>query len=190
MTQRETGILFKPDMIQAILDGKKTQTRRKITIDRKCRFGECRDLLYIKEPHFLHGRYVFAPNGESRFERSVEFVGDNGSQKRLAPACTWRNPPPHVMPDQISPHRGWYRRNPLFAPKSEAKIWLEITSIQDEKIQEIRHGDALAEGVNSVAEFRTLWDSINAKKEQSGYIWEDNPRVWVIEFKIISTKGR
>ena len=90
--------------------------------------------------------------------------------------------------------------------KCDARIWLEITGIRVERLQEITEEDAIGEGIQlfkvglpptqvkvyasgwpdplcggtSVDGFHHLWDSINAKR---GYGWSENPWVWVIEFK-------
>lgn len=57
---------------------------------------------------------------------------------------------------------------------------IRITRIRCEQVQEITEADARAEGVESVAAYRALWDSINGKTK--GARWQDNPFVWVYEF--------
>jgi hypothetical protein len=84
-----------------------------------------------------------------------------------------------------------------FMPKWAARIWLEVTSIRAERLQDISQEDAKAEGCNewhSEVEqiekhnhpgnyrnsFHSLWDSINAKR---GFGWDTNPLIKVIKFK-------
>ncbi len=94
-------------------------------------------------------------------------------------------------------------------PKGAARIFLEVTEVRVERLQDITQKDAKAEGsyldrceclprrndktpIEKLfqqtgchihgKEFRCLWDSINAKR---GFPWEDNPWVWVIEFERI-----
>lgn len=58
-----------------------------------------------------------------------------------------------------------------------------ISSIRREYLQDIDEADAKAEGVNSVEEYRALWQSINGKTK--GARWEDNPLVFVITFGMV-----
>lgn len=56
---------------------------------------------------------------------------------------------------------------------------IRITFIDRERLHNISEEDARAEGVNSVEEYRQLWESINTAP---GVRWEDNPLVWVYHF--------
>jgi len=77
----------------------------------------------------------------------------------------------------------------IHMPRWASRILLEIASVRVERVQDISDTDAEREGVGgndpggmlSFREhFRELWDSINAKR---GYGWDTNPWVWVVEFK-------
>lgn len=94
-------------------------------------------------------------------------------------------------------------RSPRFMPKAAARLWLEVKNVRVERLQNINHEDAIAEGtLQWICEehksgsyfdnamrgaacakperaFALLWDSINAKR---GYPWENNDWVWVYEF--------
>jgi len=90
----------------------------------------------------------------------------------------------------------WRKRPSIHMPKWAARIFLEITNIRVERVQDIDAVEAEAEGMRRpkrlcpdmhdeyiLLRFQRLWDSLNAKR---GYGWDKNPWVWVIEFKRIS----
>ncbi len=60
---------------------------------------------------------------------------------------------------------------------------IRITRIRCERVQDITEADARAEGVDSVAAYQALWESINGKTK--GARWQDNPWVWVYEFVFV-----
>ena len=73
-----------------------------------------------------------------------------------------------------------YAVQPGRTEKSLGRI--KILEIRREHLQEISEQDAIAEGVDSVASYAALWDSINTKK---GTRWADNPDVWVLTFELV-----
>ena len=179
----EHPILFKPEMIRAVLDGRKTQTRRVIKPQPsvgsykgwrvsegiwrntqsfpgrrwKCPYGQVGDRLWVRETFYDRG-----------FHHGITYRADwnNGSS-------------PFVKKWTPSIHM----------PKWATRIWLEITGIRVERVQDIKLDECYAEGIirdackNPFYQFQVLWDSINAKR---GYSWETNPWVWVIEFKRVA----
>lgn len=91
----------------------------------------------------------------------------------------------------------WKWRPSIHMPREAARIFLLVTNVLVERLQEITTEDATAEGCYCVYEsaipfqrlkgqsFEATWDSMYAKK---GYSWGSNPWVWVVEFEKI-TKG-
>jgi len=174
---KEYPILFNGPMVRAILDGRKTQTRR-----------------VIKNPSQLQGKMLEGEEGEwcpyggpgDRLwvrERLQNWHGQAMYYRYNWADCTL-----------VNPQLDWrWKRNTIssmFMPKVAVRIWLEITGVRVERVQEISEEDALAEGVETNRgnggkcrrDFAMLWDSINAKR---GFDWDVNPWVWVVEFRRI-----
>jgi len=89
----------------------------------------------------------------------------------------------------------------MFMPKSIARIWLEVTDVRVERLQDITTTDILAEGVtvdvnkeppefdDSVylnMQYQIVWESTIPKKNRPLYGWNANPWVWVILFRRVA----
>ena len=79
----------------------------------------------------------------------------------------------------------WKWRPSIFMPKEACRIWLEVTDVRAERLQDISRGDAMQEGcpfANMAKEtspcvwFSEIWEKINGN-------WNENPWVWCISFK-------
>ena len=199
---KETGMLFNTPMVRAILEGRKTQTRRvakpvkhpdlgnlytpgalamgrepQHVIDRACPLGQPGDRIYVREA--------------ARSCRAYEVQGYPPSQ--------WGNKPIWFEADGTPPgaETAWATKATpaIHLPMFAARIWLEITGVRVERIQEIIPDDCIAEGAwpveqrelgrghEAVSAFRELWES-------TGGDWDANPWVWAIDFKVLSTTGR
>lgn len=169
-------ILFSTPMVQAILDERKTQTRRIVKEqilgiarpgEHKCPYGQPGDVLWVRET-FQTWRLGYIHK------------------------ATWST----ELPENIKWKPG------IHMPKEACRLFLEIVSVRVERLQDISEQDAISEGVkstyvhlfqeerykdyhldvdgefrNPVTSFKTLWESINGEDS-----WESNPWVWVIEF--------
>lgn len=197
---KETGIIMTGDHPAKILDGTKTMTRRVITLKGysqriwdECvsHNGEEAELLgepYLKVPFDPivdnTGTRITCPYGQvgdrlwvrETFCDILYQVSDSHSADYIYKA-QWDKPLPY----------GGKWKSSRFMPKVAARIWLEITGVRVERLQDISLQDVLAEGVTQdmyntapTKTFELLWDSINAKR---GYGWAANPWVWVISFR-------
>lgn len=212
--KKESPILFSTEMVRAILSGKKTQTRRIMTpipehrknfegkggvigtwfngwnldhpqfdikdIIKHSRYGGPGDLLWVREAwaHASIGRMV-----KSSGKKVIVYKADNHDLKYYP---KWK-PSIHLK-------------------KIHSRIWLHVTNIRIERLNDISAVDAIAEGIEEcewdevnnvptyrlydfknavtpdgpVESYRSLWQSINGKNS-----WNENPWVWIIEFKRI-----
>jgi hypothetical protein len=186
----EHPILFSSEMVRAILDDLKTQTRRVIKpqpdfdaakmlfpiLWKDNRGGELKELFY-------DNRWAYDGNSSCKIYRCLYgCVGDKLWVKEKY--AFGGNGVFYSDSSDGTVNIKWMSGR--FMPKKFARIWLEITGIGVERLQDISVQDCFAEGVNiqqsSHAQpfYKALWDSINAKR---GFGWETNPPVWVIEFK-------
>jgi hypothetical protein len=187
---RELPILFSTDMVRAILDGRKGQTRRVMKpqpVADEPRTGLLfwKDIIHDYTSIVKHARYQ---PGDRLWVRETFFFDEKGSfsddpewppeNELIFRADDW------VEDDEIK----W--KSPLFMPKKYARIWLEVTGVRVERVGDIKISDIFHEGVDVdkahpmiFYEFRKLWNTIYKSKPE--YQWEKNPWVWVYEFKRI-----
>ena len=201
---KEHPILFSTPMVRAILEGRKTQTRRVIQpqpeiiirpIDDKCNeviwsdskrvlsIGGGGDVLgaCVRElcPYGYRGdrlwvRETFAYCPGDVYVYRSDYLYDVDSES----AMTINMKTGETMPLRWRPS--------IHMPRKASRLTLEIVNVRVERLQEISEEDAISEGFRNLAtdtargDFSYLWDHINAKR---GFGWDVNPWVWVIEFK-------
>ncbi|ELY4660411.1 hypothetical protein SNO30_003083 [Cronobacter sakazakii] len=202
MTERP--IIFNAEMVRAILDGRKAQTRRIIKLDHErgmknpvvrgkdgaasyagcplasmlCPFGQPSDRLWVRETWAEAG--ASAPDLKLYRANYPEHVPSHYENVPPAEEIRWK-PSIHM-------------------PRWASRITLEITGVRVERLASITEEDARAEGVQQIrggfwrhyqpewtqhqlsarGSFVTLWKSIYGEES-----WQANPWVWVIEFKSI-----
>jgi hypothetical protein len=196
---KESPIIFSTPMVRAILDCRKTQTRRivkpqpdgelpvvhlngvtrdpikdgRFLSQKDCPYGQPGDRLWVREVWAYETEFGTATGGYL-----YRADGDKREREYGKPTDKWRSP--------------W------FMTKKAARIWLRITNVRVERLQEISEKDAKAEGVDPITindgslaghlaaktgciykpAFSFLWDEINLDRAP----WDSNPWVWVIEF--------
>ncbi len=175
----EKPILFSGPMVKAILEGRKTQTRRVVKPqppEGYRQWGRCINGNVAFTDHPLQGEKGNVINIKGPY-------GDEGDH--LWVRETWVDLGNGLGVAYKADPRGivtkW--RPSIFMPRSLSRITLEITGVRVERLQDITDDDAKAEGVGGVGTFGVLWNEINAKR---GHSWDTNPYVWCIEFRRIS----
>lgn len=200
-------ILFNGDMVRAILDGRKTCTRRVI----KPQWEEC--------PHckYVHNEYIYDKLAQNVYcarcgyplvpERRAPYqpgdilyvretwcgwylplVGMHYRYRATEPDGNKRPTSPEYDCDveKISWHPS------IHMPKEAARIWLKVTDVRVERLQNITETQAQAEGCDSGlltgactarGQFEYLWNSTIKKSDLDRYGWNASPWVWVIEFE-------
>lgn len=191
-------ILFNTEMVRAILEGRKSCTRRlvKPQPDEKHTYplGFVTDSTEKKEV----GCFGFAAN---EYGGSIQYVKP---PYRYAPGDilyvreTWKK-----APKGYYYYEDWQRNDiadvtkwkpSIYMPKEAARIWLKVTDVRVERLQEITIDGIRNEGLSSMAvhagdmeiameEWKSLWNSTIKKPDINHYGWDANPWVWVIEFE-------
>lgn len=225
-------------MVKAILEGRKTQTRRTLkqqairihptegwpgssTGEVKCPYGKRGDVLWVRETW-----RVISWDFEDQEETIVQYADGTkrkvclheDSEKnsdfllklldKMQTKCepTINEEQEHISwsAEQVDKFMPW--KPSIHMPKAAARIWLEITNVRVERLQDITDSDSMAEGICEYNDgtfknyftqrglrtkdgvecllpkgsFSSLWTAINGLNS-----WDTNPWVWVIEFKRI-----
>lgn len=181
------AILFSTDMVKAIMDGTKTQTRRVLKPTRTetttllidmyagvnvehCKNELIRthnvsvgDVFWVRETWYRdEGRKCF-------YYKTGETIYDSGE----------------VIKDFFNVDSVKWKPS-IFMPKNACRHFLKLKDIRIEKVQEISEEDIIAEGINNseadyiplMFSWQSLWEFVNSPES-----WDENPFVWVYEFE-------
>ena len=170
-------ILFNTDMVRAILEGRKTVTRR-VVKPQPAGDGSKPEPL-AKRPGYWNAW------GDDYVYRQPHHPGDI-----LYVRETWNKAPfrydefIYKADGCYGPDMPWHPS--IHMPREAARIFLRVTDVRVERLQEINDDGVVSEGMEIGAPFDDLWDSTIKKADRTLYGWEANPWVWVIEFERIS----
>lgn len=195
-------ILFNAEMVRAILDGRKTCTRRVVKLPKNMSgrpVGKSGDIGFmylggIKRPPYQRGDILYVRetwghpislNSDKHYVFRADEIAEIGFKNDS-----------HI----------WHPS--IHMPKEAARIWLRVTDVRVERLQDMTNDDALKEGAKGVGcdhacsgahgctdcmntgwleppmvEFVQIWDSTIKKSDLACYGWNANPWVWVIEFE-------
>ena len=190
-------IIFSTPMVQAILDGRKTQTRGVVKINGQPisspeeRLELTEDGLIYHSVNSMSGYYKLSYQpGDILWVRETWATVSSGIIEYKA---TYRDPyTGSTEIDHIGKKITW--RPSIHMPREAARIFLRVTNVKAERLQDITDEDAIAEGMSQIlvdgvvfisakGDFHVFWDALNIKR---GYGWDTNPWVWVIEFERIT----
>lgn len=190
-------ILFNTEMVRAILDGRKTVTRRVVKFrdgknpnwtgyvkdgltlyngnNEPCNMPapfKVHDVLYVRETWHKYTKRV----GKGETCHLAEFYGYKAS-----------------IANSEDANEPW--RPSIHMPKEAARIFLKVTGVRAERLKNITESQAVKEGFVDDAEycvgnsarghFMELWNTTIKKDQLQYYGWNANPYVWVIEFEVI-----
>lgn len=168
LRMREIPILFCGDMVRAILDGRKTMTRR-------IRFtGKAGDILWVRETwaKIYDTEAIGFDDDGKEYPFHYEYRADFKDNKY-----------PGEWPDDSGSDPDCPKWRPsIFMPKDACRIRLVVMSVSQQMLCHISPNDARSEGFDSTNEFRKTWDKLNKKR---GYGWDKNPDIYVTSFKRI-----
>lgn len=189
-------ILFSPEMVRALVEGRKTQTRRVIVPQPQalhwkipkgtlkddvlryfgpCPHGTTNDFLWVREPFYLG-------------------IGYDGVAAGKIGADAWAYLRRHFAADGPKSEWAGRYRHGRFMPRIASRLTLRLTDVQVQRVQDISQQDVFREGLTnhdmnavygdgSAQEcFAKLWDSINAAR---GLGWSANPWCWCLSFEVI-----
>jgi hypothetical protein len=146
-------------MVQAILAGTKTETRRIVKPQPngegiwRCPYGELGDRLWVREA------WAIAPSGVIyRADATLEGI-EGGPKVRWRPS--------------------------LHMPRALCRLVLEVKGVRMERLSFMDESAARAEGRESVAEFKDAW---NERYGEAGFGWSADPWVWVVRFEVIERR--
>lgn len=197
-------ILFNTEMVQAILEGRKSVTRRSIKLDLGMADTDKNDSSYLKisdqygDPQDVKDSCRYQV-GDILYVREKTFGTPRGIDNQ--DLCYATHCPCGFSDEEHAKVKGWTPS--IHMKKESARIFLKVTNVRVERVQHITEEQALSEGIKkhpivdifhkpkcyvygdkcndmAIQAFSELWDNIYKDK---GYGWDANPWVWVIGFE-------
>lgn len=178
-------ILFNTEMVRAILDGRKSCTRRLVKHDVES---------VLNSPYHKAHPEVEDKQIISKLCNPPYQLGDI-----LYARETWCDD--RQFTHDSTPGRYFYKASEsgnfkwkpsIHMPKEAARIWLKVTDVRVERLQDMDKMDAAKEGIDTrlcislghaLMKFKKLWNSTIKKSDIGSYGWDANPYVWVISFE-------
>ena len=208
---RVLPILFNTDMVRAVLDGRKTVTRRAVrykynNTEMKMRTDKYGTRLIEIQKAIEGETHGKNPDG-STWHKLLPYIEKNPPYRKgdiiyvretfrplsdhpaagIEYAADWSSKYFENSKEPDCCNRGKWIPS-IHMPKQAARIWLKVTDVRAERLQDIDTLGCQREGIDItrngvIKRFSTLWDSTLKKKDLALYGWEVNPWVWVIGFE-------
>ena len=190
-------ILFNTEMVRALLEGRKTVTRRVVkpqpVLDGHlwklggAAWSDSVLSVPVMLGHSLYNRAPYQPG-------DVLWVRETWDRLPVSPGGHFRpngvyyyradgdtRPEPHT-------YKAWHPS--IHMHKEAARIFLRVTGVRPERLREMVLADLLMEGVREAGSYEEtwamwhyIWDSTIGPGERLLYGWKANPWVWVISFE-------
>ena len=204
---RVLPILFNTEMVRAILDGRKTVTRRVIKqrkligiLPDKCKNGTPEE--FLKEKKHMFKPYCDMTDTEliktsynpPYQPGDILYVRETWSEGYEEGTYIYRASDKLAGLPTFKESSKLIYHPSIHMPKEAARIWLKVTDVRVERLQEITSEQICREGVEveyphvlngeeKRYAFSTLWNSTIKKSDLDRYGWDANPWVWIIEFE-------
>lgn len=193
-------ILFNTEMVRAIMDGRKSCTRRlvKPQPDEKHAFtlgfvidstekkkvgcfefgiNEYGGSMQCAKPPYQPGDILYVRETWCKYDDDHIIDGRKYAYKADASPIS----------EEARKKFGYRWRPSIHMPKEAARIWLKVTDVRVERLQDMTDDDAEAEGftdyTSTALGFAYTWDHTIKKSDFDRYGWAANPWVWVIQFE-------
>lgn len=199
-------ILFNTDMVKAIMDGRKTVTRRVIKLKYDNTHHKMRTDKYgtrlIEIRNDVEGETFGKNEDGTTWRKLLGYIEPKPLYKKgdyLYVRETWAPLHSDEESDKVcgymykadSPEDYWYGRwkPSIHMPKEAARIFLKVTGVRVERLQDIMkdplgpQNQIVREGCKYGCDFIAEWENTIPKANRSQYGWDANPWVWVIEFE-------
>ena len=222
-------ILFNTEMVKAILEGRKTVTRRIIKRDLLlcCDFDtdgticgchdkdgdwyeiedfspyQIDDILYVRET-WNRGYFETSDAEGDTSQWFEEYHQRDGGFCDATSHYIYRADftPKEEVEYGVEVKDGVYKmpwKPSIHMPKEAARIWLKVTNVRVERLQDMKTDDYLREGFTAndapdwwniiEQKFRKTWNSTIKKQDLDKYGWDANPYTWVYEFERIENEN-
>nr|DAH37438.1 MAG TPA: hypothetical protein [Caudoviricetes sp.] len=200
-------ILFNAEMVRAILDGRKSCTRR---INKDANEYTVPDMDFYDSDKRTYAVHNYADKEHtdklSIVERTCPICPSDilyvrESYSELSFGYVYKADGENI--DHLGNLIKWHPS--IHMPKEAARIWLKVTNVRVERLQEITDEQAKREGIQyyecptgftwkqetdmhncyttPIGAMQALWNSTIKKSDLDSYGWDANPWVWVIEFE-------